>query len=125
MGILSAQIPKAIRSKTMEIHKIRLLLEYNTYCLWLYDENDEIIANDNPPEWDDCEALTDAFMAVSDIYDTFFIDNEKEFEYIGPKDSHHLKELELAIEKAIQLLTQLNDGKYMIINDMDLSSYRI
>ena len=25
------------------IKKIRLLLEYNTYCVWLYDENDEII----------------------------------------------------------------------------------
>ena len=32
------------------IKKIRLMLEYNTYCIWLYDENDEIIDNDNPPE---------------------------------------------------------------------------
>ena len=28
------------------------MLEYNTYCIWLYDENDEIIDND-PPEWAD------------------------------------------------------------------------
>lgn len=52
------------------IRKIRVLLEYNTYCLWLYDDNDEIIDNDNPPEWDDNTELTEAFMAVSDIYDT-------------------------------------------------------
>ena len=26
------------------IKKIRLMLEYNTYCVWLYDENDEIIS---------------------------------------------------------------------------------
>ena len=51
------------------IKKIRLMLEYNTYCIWLYDENDEIIDNDNPPEWDDDETLTQAFMAVSDRYD--------------------------------------------------------
>ena len=51
------------------IKKIRLMLEYNTYCIWLYDENDEIIDNDNPPEWDDDETLTQAFMAVSDLYD--------------------------------------------------------
>ena len=60
------------------IKKIRLMLEYNTYCVWLYDENDEIIDNDNPPEWNDDQQLTDAFMAVSDLYDTFFIDNKHE-----------------------------------------------
>ena len=48
------------------IKKIRLMLEYNTYCIWLYDENGDIIDNDNPPEWDDDQELTDAFMAVSD-----------------------------------------------------------
>ena len=51
------------------IKKIRLMLEYNTYCIWLYDENDEIIDNDNPSEWDDDETLTQAFMSVSDLYD--------------------------------------------------------
>ena len=54
------------------IKKIRLLLEYNTYCVWLYDENDEIIDNDIPPEWNDDQELINAFMTVNDIYDTFF-----------------------------------------------------
>lgn len=47
------------------------MLEYNTYCLWLYNEDDEIINNDNPPEWDEDEKLTSLFYAVSDICDTF------------------------------------------------------
>lgn len=63
--------------------KIRLMLEYNTYCIWLYDENDQIIDNDNPPELEDDEELTNAFMAVSDLYDSFFIDNDREFRYVG------------------------------------------
>ena len=58
---------------------IRLLLEYNTYCVWLYDENDEIIDNDNPPEWNDDQELTNAFMTVSDIYDTFLLITKKNF----------------------------------------------
>ena len=61
------------------IKKIRLLLEYNTYCVWLYDENDEIIDNDNLPEWNDDQELTNAFMAVSDIYDTFLLITKKNF----------------------------------------------
>ena len=43
------------------ISKIRLMLEYNTYCVWLYNENGEIIDNDNPPEWKDDQ---DRFVEV-------------------------------------------------------------
>ena len=50
------------------VKKIRLLLEYNTYPIWLYDEDDEIIDNDNPPEWDDDQQLTDAFMEASNLW---------------------------------------------------------
>lgn len=104
------------------IKKIRLLLEYNTYCIWLYNENDEIIENDNPPEWNDDQELTDAFMAVSDIYDTFFIDNEKEFAYIGCKDESTLKQLKSAVDFAISILTAKNDGRYQIVNDIIIPS---
>ena len=48
------------------IKKIRILLEYNTYCLWLYDENDEIIDNDNPPEWND--EIFEQVMAQAENY---------------------------------------------------------
>lgn len=104
------------------IKKIRLLLEYNTYCVWLYDENDEIIDNDNPPEWNDDQELTNAFMYVSDIYDTFFIDNEKEFRYIGCKSKETLCELENAIAKAVKIITAKNNGKYELVNDIEMPS---
>lgn len=102
------------------IKRIRLLLEYNTYCVWLYDENDEIIGNDNPPEWNDDQELTEAFMAVSDIYDTFFIDNGKEFAYIGCSSSETLEELKRAVNKAVALIVAKNGGSYEIVNDMTI-----
>lgn len=104
------------------IKKIRLLLEYNTYCVWLYDENDEIIDNDNPPEWNDDQELTNAFMTVNDIYDTFFINNEKEFRYIGCKSKETLCNLENAITRAVEMITIKNNGKYELINDIELLS---
>ena len=100
------------------IKKIRLMLEYNTYCIWLYDENDEVIDNDNPPEWNDDEKLTDAFMAVSDLYDTFYIDNEKEFRYVGCPDEKTRKKLKALIDKAVDILTKKNNGEYLIQNDI-------
>ncbi|MBQ6018054.1 MAG: hypothetical protein IJL19_09255 [Clostridiales bacterium] len=100
------------------IKKIRLMLEYNTYCVWLYNEDGEIIDNDNPPEWNDDKDLTDAFMAVSDLYDTFFIDNEKEFKYVGCPNEKTRQELIALIDKAVDIITRKNNGKYVIQNDI-------
>ena len=100
------------------IKKIRLMLEYNTYCIWLYDENEEVIDNDNPPEWDDDEKLTNAFMAVSDLYDTFYIDNDKEFRYVGCPDEKTREKLKALIAEAVDILMAKNNGKYQIQNDI-------
>lgn len=100
------------------IKKIRLMLEYNTYCIWLYNEKDEVIDNDNPPEWNDDQELTNAFMAVSDLYDSFFIDTEKEFKYIGCPNAETKEHLQQLIDKAIAILVYKNAGKYIIQNDI-------
>lgn len=100
------------------ITTIRLMLEYNTYCVWLYDEDGEIIDNDNPPEWNDDPQITDAFMAVSDLYDTFFIDNKKEFRYVGCPDNETREKLIALISDAVDIITRKNNGKYMIQNDI-------
>lgn len=101
------------------IKKIRLMLEYNTYCIWLYDENDDIIDNDNPPEWEHDNELTDAFMAVSDLYDSFFIDSDKEFRYVGCPDDATGTQLKNLIANAIDILKTKNNGKYLIQNDIN------
>lgn len=94
------------------------MLEYNTYCIWLYDEDGEIIDNDNPSEWEDDKELTDRFMAVSDLYDTFYIDNEKEFKYVGCPDEDTREKLIGLINHAVNILQEKNNGKYEIINDI-------
>lgn len=97
---------------------IRLMLEYNTYCLWLYDEKGELIDNDNPEEWAEDEELTKAFMEISDLYDSFFIDDGREFRYVGcPNDETRIK-LTNMINKAVKLLEGKNRGKYIIVNDI-------
>lgn len=102
------------------IAKIRLMLEYNTYCVWLYNENNEIIDNDNPPEWKDDKELTDAFMAVSNLYDTFFIDNNTDFSCIGCHDEKTRQKLISLINNAVEILSQKVNGKYPIRNDIEL-----
>ena len=59
-------------------------------------------------------------MTVSDIYDTFFINNEKEFRYIGCKSKETFCNLENAITRAVEMITIKNNGKYELINDIEL-----
>ena len=103
------------------IKTIRLMLEYNTYCIWLYNEDGEIIDNDNPPEWKDDKELTDAFMAVSDLYDSFFVDNQNEFKYIGCPNEETRQKITELIDKAVSILNTKNNGKYTIINDIKVN----
>lgn len=100
------------------IKTIRVTLEYNTYSLWLYDESGDIIDNDNPPEWKNDSELTDAFMAVSNLYDTFFIENKNEFRYVGCPNEETRLRLRNLINYAIQILEQKNQGHYNIQNDI-------
>lgn len=103
------------------ISKIRLLLEYKTYPIWLYDEDGDVIDNDNPPEWDDDQRLTDAFMAVSDFYDTFFIDTKQEFRFVGSADSADEAKLKSLVDRALEILYAKNNGKYIIQNDIRIN----
>ena len=58
-------------------------------------------------------------MAVSDLYDTFFIDNKTEFRYVGCPDEETRRRLRTLINNAIQILEQKNQGRYIIRNDID------
>jgi len=69
----------------------------------------------------DDKELTDAFMAVSDLYDSFFIDSEKEFRYIGCPDEETRETLKRLIAHAVDILTVKTNGKYIIQNDIDLN----
>lgn len=101
------------------IKKIRTLLEYDTYPLWIYEDEDFNIDNDAPLEWRDDKELEDAFMAVTKLYSTFFIDNPKEFSYIGPQNPDDISRLKQLAHMAMELLYKKNNGKYVIQNDLE------
>jgi hypothetical protein len=80
-----------------------------------------VIDNDNPPELVDDEDLTDAFMAVSDLYDSFFIDADKEFRYVGCPNEETRNRLKAQIQQAVDILTSKTNGKYVIQNDINMN----
>ena len=100
------------------IEKIKVFLEYNTFPVWLYNEKEEIVDNDLPQEWESDKALEDAFMELSDFYDTFFVDTPNEFRYEGCKNEKERKKLKALADFAIKLLVERNQGKYTIIDNI-------
>lgn len=104
-----------------KIIKLCLNLEYNTYCLWLYNESGEIIDNCNPPEWENDQELTDILMAISDLYDSFFVDTKRRFFYKGCSNYKTTTRLQALITKAEKMLICKNKNKYEIVNKMKLN----
>ena len=60
-------------------------------------------------------------MAVSDLYDSFFVDNQNEFKYIGCPNEETRQKLTELIDKAVSILNTKNNGKYTIINDIKVN----
>ena len=99
------------------IKKIRLLLEYGTYPIWLYNENDEIIDNVPPPEWENDKELDELTTNLIDNYEKGFINTPKIFEYIGFKSEKEKSTIRALADKIAKLVEQKNNGKYIIVND--------
>ncbi len=99
------------------IKKIRLMLEYHCYPVWLYDENDDVIDTLLPDELRSDFELDAKFDDLQERYDALFIDNSHEFSYVGFKNdderNKYMEDWKTAIN---ELKTKIN-GKYSIIVD--------
>ena len=62
---------------------IKIALEYTCFPVWLYDENDGVIDTDMPPELADDNELRARFSDLQKRFDSTYVDNEKEFAYVG------------------------------------------
>jgi hypothetical protein len=99
------------------IKKIRLMLEYHCYPVWLYDENDDVIDTLLPDELRSDFELDAKFDDLQERYDALFINNSHEFSYVGFKNdderNKYMEDWKTAIN---ELKTKIN-GKYSIIVD--------
>jgi hypothetical protein len=72
-----------MRGEPNLLKKIRLLLDYKCYPMWIYDENDELVDDDIVKELKSESEINEMLMAIQRIYDSLFIDDSKIFEYKG------------------------------------------
>jgi hypothetical protein len=63
--------------------KLKLLLEYHCYPLWIYSETDEFIDNNFPSELGGNKDINVRLDAIQTDFDNLFIDDGIEFSYKG------------------------------------------
>lgn len=104
------------------LKRIRLLLEYGCYPVWLYDENGDVIDTLLPEELRDCIELDSKFDDLQVRYDALFIDNAHEFSFIGFKSAEDRERFCSDWEKTANELVDKLNGKYPIQNDVSLDN---
>lgn len=101
------------------VKKIRIMLDYKCYPVWLYDENGDIIDTLLPEELRDDADLDSKFDELQDRYEALFIDDGKRFEYIGfgseAEKASFLHDWGIAVSE----LTQKAGDKYIIIDEIE------
>ena len=103
------------------LSKLRILLEYHSYPVWLYDEDGDVINTLLPEELRADHELDRKFDDLQARYDALFIDTAHEFSFIGFSTEAE-KELFLQdMDAAVAELVAKVGGRYPIINDIHLA----
>lgn len=101
------------------IKKIRVMLDYGCYPVWLYDEEDDVINTLLPEELRSNFELDAKFDDLQARYEALFINNEKEFSYKGFRSDEEKKKFLTDWQTAVDELVAAVDGKYPISNEID------
>lgn len=103
------------------LKKIRLMLDYKCYPVWLYDEKGDIIDTLLPKELRNDKALDTKFEDLQKRYNSLFIDNKHEFSFVGFLDEEEKEEFLRDWNSAVTELKDKLKGKYTISDEIEKS----
>lgn len=87
--------------------------------MWIY-ENDELRANDLPPYLIGDHDIDSKFVRIQEIYDSLYLDDGKEFRYVGFKKIEKREKFFKELFSAINLLKSKLDDGYIIKDNIFL-----
>ena len=105
---------------------IKIKLEYGCFPVWIYDKNNELIENDLPPYLIDDGCIDPIFSHIQEIYNSLYLNDGKEFKFVGFKDQEKQKLFFEELSGAISLLRGKLNNEYTFAENSDLlKNYRI
>ena len=99
------------------IKRIRVMLEYHCYPVWLYDEDDDVIDTLLPEELRNTE-LDAKFDDLQARYDSLFVNNTKEFSYKGFSSPEEKDKFMSDWQTAYDELVEAVGNRYPITNEI-------
>ncbi len=103
------------------LKRIRLLFDYGCYPVWLYDENGNLINTLLPEELRSDLDLDKKFDDLQARYEALFINDGREFSYVGFPNNAERGRFIRDWEDAVKELRQKLHGQYIItIDDLHL-----
>lgn len=103
----------------MNIIKIRF--EYGCFPVWIYGEHHELIENDLPTYLIGDTDVESIFIHIQEIYNSLYLDDGKEFKYIGFQNEEERKNFLDECSKAVNLLKDKLNDEYIMSKNSELS----
>lgn len=100
--------------------EVRLMLDYQCYPIWIYDENGNFINNDLIDEIEEDDNVIAMLEELQDIFDSLYLDNEDEFKYIGFVSKEDKRSFEERANQVYNKLCNLLSEKYIINNMINI-----
>ena len=98
---------------------IKIKFEYECFPVWVYGENNELVENDLPSYLIGDIDIDPRFVHIQEIYDSLYLDDGKEFKYIGFKENEERENFFEELLLAINLLKDKLNDEYIIEDNMD------
>lgn len=98
---------------------IKIKFEYGCFPVWVYGENDELIDNDLPPYLVGDSDVDPKFVHIQEMYDSLYLNDGKEFKYIGFKENEERESFFRELLLAIKLLKDKLDDEYTIEDNIE------
>ena len=101
------------------IKKIRVMLEYGSYPVWLYDKDDILVDTLLPEEIRSNIELDSKFDDLQARYEVLFINDSREFSFIGFQSEDEKSKFLCDWKSAIEDLRIATNGRYEIHDEID------
>lgn len=96
------------------MEKIKIMFDYGTNPIWVYDAFGEFQNNGLPEEFLKNQEIVSLVVDLEIAYTKLFIDNEESFGFIGFSDNKQKKDFELKVKKLKKKLEKEGKNKYCI-----------
>ncbi|MGN9135951.1 hypothetical protein ACTNDG_11045 [Clostridium sp. HCP1S3_B4] len=101
--------------------EIRLMLDYQCYPIWIYDEHGDFIDNDLVEEVEKDKNISRLLEDLQDTFDSLYLNNKNEFKYVGFANEGDKEDFKKKVQKIYVGLCNLLGDKYTVKNMISIS----